>query len=121
MNPMQKYAEVPPFVEFGYEPKTTLWGDFGVADVFVLNGMEPDAVQDTYNRTFKQFKDDKEYGTELAMVLNHKAWEHDSKNNYELSKLYSRLFHEFDDYIFNNWQGDNLDYYLKITDQKGKA
>lgn len=31
---LNKYAEVPPFVAVGYEPKTTFWGDFGVADVY---------------------------------------------------------------------------------------
>lgn len=116
MNPLDKYAEIPPFVEYGYEPKTTFWGDFGVADVFVLNGMEPDAVQDTYNRSFEQYKDDKEYGTELAMVLNHKAWRHDAEGNAKLAALYSKLFHKLDNYIFNNWQRDDLDYYLKLTD-----
>lgn len=116
MNPLTKYAETPPFVEFGYEPKTTFWGDFGVADVFVLNGVEPDAVQDTYNRSFKQYKDDKEYGTELAMALNHKAWEHDAKDNRELCRIYTELFHKLDEYILDNWKGDDLSYYLKTTD-----
>ena len=30
---LNKYAEVPPFTQFGYEPKTRVWGDFGVAEV----------------------------------------------------------------------------------------
>jgi hypothetical protein len=116
MNPLQKYAEIPPFAEYGYKPKTTFWGDFGVADVFVLNGMEPGAVQDTYNRSFEQYKNDKEYGTELAMVLNHKAWEHNDKGNMQLAKLYAKLYHDLDAYIFNTWPSDGLEYYLKITD-----
>lgn len=116
MNPLQKYAEIPPFVEYGYEPKTTFWGDFGVADVFVLNGMEPDAVQDTFNRSFAQYKDDKEYGTELAMVLNHKVWRHHAEGNSKLAALYSKLYHYLDSYILDNWGTDDLAYYLKITD-----
>ena len=116
MNPLQKYAEIPPFAEYGYEPKTTFWGDFGVADIFVLNGMEPNAVQDTFERSFKQFKDDREYGTELAMVLNHKAWEHDSKHNDKLAILYSELYYKLRDYIYEHWNKDDLQYYYKVTD-----
>lgn len=116
MNPLQKYAEIPPFAEYGYEPITTFWGDFGVADVFVLNGMEPDAVQDTYNRSFKQYKDDVQYATELAMVLNYKAWEHYHKKNAKLRDLYTKLFYELQDYIYNNWSVEDKTYYHKITD-----
>ena len=116
MNPLKKYAEVPPFTEFGYEAKTTFWGDFGVADVFELNGMEKGAVKDTFDRAFEAYKDDKEYGTELAMVLNHKSWEHYSKRNNELAKIYVDLFYKLDGYIIENWKGGDLDYYLKITD-----
>lgn len=115
-NPLLKYQEVPPFVEFGYKPKTTFWGDFGVADVFYLNGMEKTGVQDTYNRAFKQYKDDREYGTELAMVLNHKMWEHHNRGNEELEHLYSKLFDELDSYVIENWRGDDLHYYLTTTD-----
>ena len=75
------YAEIPPFVAFGYEPKTTFWGDFGVADDYHES---EDGVRDTFKRTFNEFKDDKVYGTELAMVLNHKAWQH-ADTNRELS------------------------------------
>lgn len=107
-----KYNEIPPFVEFGYMPKTTFWGDFGVADV--VGGAA--AIKDTFNRSFKQFKDDRIYGTELAMVLNHKAWEWDAKNNKELSILYSELFGKIDEYILDHWKGEDLNYYLKTTD-----
>lgn len=115
MNPLQKYAEIPPFVESGYEPKTTFWGDFGVADVFVLNKMEPGAVEDTFKRAFKQYKDDKEYGTELAMVLNLKCWEHHDKGNTKLSELYSKLFYKLQDYVYDNWDDEDKHYYHEIT------
>lgn len=110
MNPLLKYAEVPPFVEFGYEPKTTFWGDFGVADCYGLS-----AIKDTYKRS-KHFRDDKVYGTELAMVLNHKAWEWDAREDEDKMKLYTELFHELDAYILDHWKGDKLKYYLEVTD-----
>lgn len=114
MNPLEKYNEIPPFVEFGYEPKTTFWGDFGVADVF--SSIEPESIYDTYRRAFNGYKDDREYGTELAMVLNHKSWEHYTKGNEKLTKIYAELFSKLDEYILDNWKGEDLNYYLKTTD-----
>lgn len=111
---MNKYNEIPPFVEFGYEPKTTFWGDFGVADVFAP--IETNSIRDTFDRAFKQYKDDREYGTELALVLNHKSWEHYNKENLKLTKLYTELFDKLDKYILDNWKGDDLSYYLRVTD-----
>lgn len=107
---LSHYAEVPPFVAFGYEPKTTFWGDFGVGDDFGKS-----AVKDTFKRAFAEYKDDKVYGTELAMVLNHKSWQWAEKDE-ELSQLYVKLFYELDGYIMDNWKGDKLKYYLEVTD-----
>lgn len=108
---LSKYAEVPPFVEVGYEPQTTFWGDFGVADV--LGGAS--AIKDTYKRSFDSYKDDKVYGTELAMVLNWKSWEHASTNR-KLAELYSDLYYKLREYILDNWKDEKLSYYLKVTD-----
>lgn len=113
MNPLLKYQEVPPFVEFGYKPQTTFWGDFGVADCFEKTN--PGSIQDTYNRAFKEYKDDKIYGTELSMVLNHKIWEWHEKNK-EIAKIYDRLWRELDAYIMDHWKGENISYYIKTTD-----
>ena len=107
---LNKYAEVPPFVAVGYEPKTTFWGDFGVADVYGAS-----AVEDTYKRSFKSFKYDKNYGTELAMVLNWKSWEYAEKNPM-LSKVYADLYYKLHDYILDNWKDEDLEYYLSTTD-----
>lgn len=108
---LQHYAEVPPFSALGYQAQTTLWGDFGVADDF-----GEDAIKDTFKRTFRAFKDDEIYGTELAMVLNHKAWQHYANENDKLTALYSELFDKVDSYILDHWQGEKLTYYLKTTD-----
>lgn len=108
---LRHYAEVPPFEALGYHAQTTLWGDFGVADDF-----GKDAIKDTFKRTFNAFKDDETYGTELAMVLNHKAWQHHAQENEELTALYSELFDKVDVYILDHWKGEKLTYYLKTTD-----
>ena len=53
--------------ETGYKPFTTFWQDFSIADVF---GKE--AVMDTFQRAFEEWKNNYVFITELVMVLNHK-------------------------------------------------
>ena len=94
-----------------YECQTTFWEDFSIADKF---GVE--AVKDTYRRAKAEWGDDCIYGTELSMVLNHKCWQHYNGGNTNLSKLYSELWGEFHDFVLDNWKGEDLQYYLRITD-----
>lgn len=110
---MQKYNEIPPYEEFGYRSKTTLWGDFGVADVY--RNIEKGAIEDTFKRVWADVKDDQEYGTELSMVLNHKMWEWAEKDP-STSKQYQKLWEKVDKYIMDNWKGEKLKYYIRITD-----
>lgn len=96
----------------GYEPKTTFYTDFSIADVF---GGEP-AIRDTYKRAFKGWKSNTEYVTELVMVLNWKSWEHSSKGNNALAKLYVELYYELDNWCVENLKGDDLQYYYRTID-----
>ena len=50
----------------GYTPVTTFWDDFTIAEAFGGN-----AVRDTFNRAFDEWKGNYKYLTELVMVLNH--------------------------------------------------
>ncbi|MBR2543043.1 hypothetical protein IKF03_00335 [Candidatus Saccharibacteria bacterium] len=93
-----------------YECQTTFWEDFSIADRFGLG-----SVRDTYNRARAEWGDDRVYGTELSMVLNHKCWYYYERNK-TLSKLYSDLWTEYHDYVLDNWEGKDLQYYLQITD-----
>ena len=94
----------------GYEPKTTFWMDFSIADRFGA-----DAVQDTYNRAFAEWKTNVVYLTEMVMVLNHKIWQHYQKNDV-LSTLYDTLWKEADKYAVNTLKGADLSYYYRTTD-----
>lgn len=96
--------------EFGYEPKTTFWQDFSIADMFGV-----DSVKDTYKRAFKEWKDNYIYLTELVMVLNHKIWQHYERGN-SLAELYDELWREADVYAVENLRGDELMYFLSTTD-----
>ena len=93
-----------------YECQTTFWQDFTIADKFGL-----EAVRDTYKRAKEEWGDDRIYGTELSMVLNHKCWYYYERNN-TLSKLYADLWADYHDYVLDNWKGEDLQYYLRVTD-----
>ena len=96
--------------EIGYKPKTTFWDDFSIADRFGIN-----AIKDTYNRAFKEWKDNYIYLTELVMVLNHKIWQWYEKND-KFAELYNDLWKEADEYAVNNLKGKELDYFYSTTD-----
>ena len=93
-----------------YECQTTFWEDFSIAELF---GEE--AIRDTYRRTKAEWSKDRIYGTELSMVLNHKCWYWYEKD-LEISRLYARLWEEYHDWVLDNWKGEDLGYYLRITD-----
>ena len=89
---------------------TTFWMDFSVADVFGL-----DAVRDTYNRAFEEWKHDYRYLTDLVMVLNHKIWQWYEKRD-DLARLYDELWDKTALYAIENLKGEELSYYLNVTD-----
>lgn len=95
----------------GYEPKTTFWDDFGIADKFGL-----DAVRDTYRRCFTEWKGNYVYLTELVMVLNWKIWEHHYAGRSDLAKLYDSLWDECCAYAEENLGEDELRYFYNVTD-----
>lgn len=97
-------------LENGYETKTTFWEDFSIADAFGIP-----AIKDTFNRAFKEWKNNYEYVTELSMIMSLKscAW-YDNDN--EKSRLYANYYHEVDNWCLDNLKGDELTYYIKTTD-----
>ena len=94
----------------GYKPKTTFWLDFTIADNFGA-----DAVKDTYNRAFEEWKTDHVYLTELVMVLNWKIWQHYEHND-ELAEVYNDLWATADAWAVENLTGAELDYFYTTTD-----
>lgn len=95
----------------GYEPKTTFWSDFSIAEPFGEK-----AIRDTYKRAFKEWKNNKEYVTELVMMLNWKIWHHNDKGHDALAHLYDELWREADEWCMKNLKGDDLKYYIRQTD-----
>lgn len=96
--------------EAGYEPKTTFWMDFSIAEAFGKSG-----ISDTYRRAFKFWKSNYEYLTELCLVLNHKAWYWNNRNE-DIMQLYVKYFEQAYDYGLRHLKGDELDYFVSILD-----
>lgn len=94
----------------GYEMQTTFYEDFCIADAF---GIE--AVKDTFENAFKNWKTNYIYLTELAIVMSNNSIAHYDTNK-ELSKVYTNLYYRVDQYCMDNLKNDALDFYLKTTD-----
>ncbi len=114
---MPKLPEWAMAKEIGYEPKTTFWDDFCIADLY-----GPEAIVDTFKRAFKEWHSDVEYLTELALVLNHKGcfYYRDKEPETTPLNMISRLYFRMWD-VVNQWAKDNLNeddyaYYFRITD-----
>lgn len=95
----------------GYKQITTFFEDFSIADNF---GEE--AIRDTYLRSFKYWKHDYKYLTELVMVLNWKMWQHYEANNMAFANLYQELWEVADLWATENLKGEALDYFYRTTD-----
>lgn len=96
--------------ENGYEVQTSFWEDFTIADLFGLS-----AIQDTYDRAFKEWKEDYKFLTELVLVLNHKIWQH-YQSRPEVAALYDSLWRQADQYAMSNLINDELSYFYEVTD-----
>lgn len=94
----------------GYEPITTFWLDFSIADNF---GAE--AIIYTYNTAFRFWKDNYKYLTELVMVLNWKIWQWYDTNE-PLARLYNDLWEKTQSYGYDNLKDDELTYFFTTLD-----
>ena len=97
-----------------YEYKTTFWHDFTIAESF-----GEDAITDTAERAFEEWKSDIVYLTELIMVLNHKCWYWYQKGNDDLTQTYEELYYKYDELAYNYLETNNPDgltYYYRTLD-----
>lgn len=114
---MPKLPEWTMAQESGYEPKTTFWNDFSIADLY-----GPDAIIDTFKRAFREWREDVEYLTELALVLNHKGFfyyrekEPKSSSLNLISRLYFMMWEQVDNYAHEHLDDEDFAYYHRITD-----
>lgn len=105
--------------EIGYEPKTTFWDDFSIADLY-----GPEAIVDTYRRAFIEWRHNVEYITELVLVLNHKGFWYNSASKLKdddetlkaISSLYFTLWEQLHDWARDNFEDADAEYYFRVTD-----
>ena len=91
-----------------YEFKTTFWMDFNIAEQYGI-----DAVKETFNRVFKEWKTNYTFFYELTLVMNWKCWYHYEKNNIKLSKLYANYYNQLCEYGLNNLKGKEREDFIK--------
>ena len=94
----------------GYTMTTTFPMDFSIADAFGVS-----AVQETYTRAFKEWKENFVFLTELVVTLNLKIWQHYQKNE-QLARLYNELWERTQDYAYDTLQDEELEFFLSVTD-----
>ncbi len=97
-------------LENGYELKTTFWNDFTIADAFGV-----DAIKDTFERAFNEWRNNVVYVTELAMVMSWKSCAYYGKNE-TFMNLYIELYYRVDEWCINNLKDEDLRYYFDTTD-----
>ena len=96
--------------EYSIELTTTFGNDFDIAESF---GM--DAIRDTYNRAFMEWKDNYKYLTELVLILSWKIGQYYGKND-AYARLYNDLWKAADGYACDNLEGEEADYFYRTTD-----
>lgn len=108
-----KYFYVPAKMNNGYDFETTFHFDFDIADHFGI-----DAIKDTFVRSFKCYKNNIEYITELAIVLNMRCWFWHGHGNESISRIYGDLYYKCRDHVYDNIHFNKMDrdYYFKMTD-----
>lgn len=96
--------------ETGYKPLFTFYEDFSIAEPFGAS-----AIEETFDRIFKEWKGDYKALTELVMALNWKVWILFEKGS-KLAEIYSKLWNKTDDYAVSHLKGEELSYFYSTTD-----
>lgn len=94
----------------GYEMQTTFVEDFKIADIFGI-----DAVKNTFERAFEDWKDNYVYLTELVIALNWGIWRNYPINEH-LARVYDELWRKADLYAQENLKGEELSFFYQVTD-----
>lgn len=94
----------------GYEMQSTFVEDFKIADIFGI-----DAVKNTFERAFEEWKDNYVYLTELVIALNWGIWRNYPINE-PLARVYNELWEKADLYAQENLKGEELSFFYQVTD-----
>lgn len=78
---------------------TTFYADFKVAEANDPFGNLA-SLKETWNRVWKEWRNNAAYMIELCLVMNHLCWEHHAKGNLAWSAWYGDRYHETFSRIF---------------------
>lgn len=96
--------------DMGYEPQTTFFSDLSIAECWGAKG-----IKDTYKNVMRSWGKNIKYITEFCLCLNHKIWQlYESKP--EIAKVYDELWRECSTHIQDNFKGEDLEYFYRVTD-----
>lgn len=93
---------------------TTFTGDFNIAEAAGV-----DAVKDTFERAFGEWRSDIRYLANLTVVVNHGSWRAYDKGNKELTELYCTFYDACMDEVYGEdspFDDEEKDYFFSITD-----
>ena len=93
----------------GYEPITTFWQDFSIADKLGINDIE-----ETYECIKSEWKDDFKYWTELCLV-SITRYGNGMREIIKKAVLYDKLWREADE-MTSEWSDEKQEYYFQVTD-----
>lgn len=94
----------------GYKMTTTFFEDFTIAEKFGANG-----IKQTFENSFKCYKYNHVYLTELAIVMSNKScWWYEKNNDFMM--MYAEYYRIVDEWCMNNLKEDELTFYLNATD-----
>ena len=94
----------------GYKMQTTFFQDFAIADKFGIK-----AIDETFNISFNNYKDNLIYITELAIVMSNKSCEWYGRDE-ERMQRYADYYHHVDEWCMKRFKGAELKFYLDTTD-----
>ena len=85
--------------------------DFAIADKF-----GEAAVIDTFNRTFKEWKNNVEYFASFVLTLNHRLWLHYENGRTSQARLYDGLWKKAHAFGTEHFKGKDAEYYFSFLD-----
>lgn len=83
-----------------YRPKSAIWNEL----TMIEKSCNKRVLEKAISSMIELYKNDKELGTELTLIINWKMWQKSEENKIELGKLYQKFWKEIDSYIVNKWK-----------------
>lgn len=101
-----------PMTEFDYQG---FWQAFTLAELQCKEKNNQPIIE-LFKNVMIDYVTDADKFARLSTTLNHKCWYWHDNNNFEWSILYANMWEKVHNFALNNYEGEMLKNYLKITD-----